>query len=83
MISSLKTLSLKPGEDFDIISISFDSRETVALAAAKKKVYVNYLPEARRAGAAAGWHFLTADEASIKRITEAVGFRYHWDKATS
>ena len=41
MISSLKTLSLKPGEDFDIISISFDSRATAAWAPAKHTVYVN------------------------------------------
>jgi protein SCO1/2 len=41
------------------------------------------LPEARRASAAAGWHFLTGDEASIKRLTDAVGFRYHFDEATN
>jgi protein SCO1/2 len=83
MISSFKTLSLKPGEDFDIISISFDPRETAALAAAKKKVYVNYLPEANRAGATTGWHFLTGDEENIRRVTEAVGFRYRFDQATN
>src|SRR6185436_13509531 len=37
----------------------------------------------RRASAANGWHFLTGDEASIKQLTDAVGFRYHWDDATS
>ena len=30
----------------------------------------------------AGWHFLTGDEANIKRLTEAVGFRYVWDEQT-
>jgi protein SCO1/2 len=33
-------------------------------------------------GAAAGWHFLTGDQESIKQITDAVGFRYHYDEAT-
>jgi protein SCO1/2 len=66
-----------------VVTVSFDPRETVALAAAKKNTYVNYLPEARRAGAARGWHFLTGDEANIKRLTEAVGFRYHFDDATN
>ena len=83
MISSLKTLSLKPGEDFDIVSISFDPRETSTLAAAKKKVYVNYLPESKRAGATIGWHFLTGDDDNIRSITEAVGFRYQFDKSTN
>jgi protein SCO1/2 len=76
-------MAFKPGDEFEVVTVSFDPRETPALAAAKKKTYVDYLPEAKRLSAASGWHFLTGDEASIKRITDAVGFRYHWDKATN
>jgi len=83
MVASFKTLSLKPGEDFDVISISFDARETPALAAAKKTVYVNYFPVSKRAGANAGWHFLTGNEENIRRVTEAVGFRYRFDQASN
>jgi len=83
MISSFKTLSLKPGQDFDVISISFDPRETPALAAAKKNVYVNYLPESTRVGANTGWHFLTGNEENIRRVTEAIGFRYRFDQSTN
>ena len=83
MIASFKTFSLKPGQDFDIISISFDPRETPALAAAKKNVYVNYLPESKRAGANTGWHFLTGDEENIRRVTEAIGFHYRFDQSTN
>jgi protein SCO1/2 len=83
MVTAFKVMAFKPGEEFEVVTVSFDPRETPALAAAKKNTYVNYLPEARRSGAAAGWHFLTGDEASIKRLTEAVGFRYHWDEATN
>lgn len=83
MIGSFKTLSFVPGQDFEVVTVSFDSRETAPLAAAKKNVYVNYLPEAKRAAAVKGWHFLTGDEASIKRLAEAVGFRYQWDESTS
>jgi protein SCO1/2 len=82
MVTAFKVMAFKPGDEFDVVTVSFDPRETPALAAAKKKTYVDYLPEAKRAAAASGWHFLTGDEASIKRITDAVGFRYHWDKAT-
>lgn len=82
MVTAFKVLSFKTGEEFDVVTVSFDPRETPALAAAKKKTYVDYLPEAKRAPAANGWHFLTGDEASIKRLTEAVGFRYHFDEAT-
>jgi protein SCO1 len=83
MVTAFKVMSFKAGEEFDVVTVSFDRRESPTLAAAKKKTYVDYLPEAKRAGATSGWHFLTGDEASIKRITEAVGFRYHFDEATN
>ncbi|HEX9421673.1 MAG TPA: SCO family protein [Pyrinomonadaceae bacterium] len=83
MVTAFKVMAFQPGQEFEVVTVSFDPRETPALAAAKKNTYVNYLPEARRAGAAGGWHFLTGDEASIKSLTEAVGFRYHFDEATN
>jgi protein SCO1/2 len=83
MVTAFKVMSFTPGEDFEVVTISFDPREKPALAAAKKQTYIDYLPEAKRAKANAGWHFLTADENSIARITDAIGFRYHWDTATN
>lgn len=83
MVTAFRVMAFKPGEEFEVVTISFDPRETATLAAAKKSTYVNYLPQAKRASANAGWHFLTADEASIKQITESIGFRYHWDEATN
>jgi protein SCO1/2 len=83
MVGTFKALSFKPGEEFDIVTVSFDSRETPALAAAKKKTYVDYLPAGSRLKAMNGWHFLTGDEANIRRLTEAVGFRYNFDAATN
>jgi len=83
MVSAFKVLSFKAGDEFDVVTISFDPRETPALAAAKKKTYVGYLPEAKRAPAQNGWHFLTGDSESIKRLTDAVGFHYHFDEATN
>jgi protein SCO1/2 len=83
MVTAFKVMAFQPGQEFEVVTLSFDPRETAALAAAKKNTYVNYLPEARRSGATRGWHFLTGDEASIKRLTDAVGFRYHFDEATN
>jgi protein SCO1/2 len=83
MVSAFRVLSFKAGEEFDVVTVSFDPRETAPLAAAKKRTYVGYLPEAKRAPALNGWHFLTGDSESIKRLTEAVGFHYHFDKATN
>jgi protein SCO1/2 len=83
MVTAFKVMAFQPGQEFEVVTVSFDPRETPSLAAAKKNTYVNYLPEARRASAGAGWHFLTGDEASIKSLTDAVGFRYHFDEATN
>jgi protein SCO1/2 len=73
LLSTMKALPFDAGNEFDVITVSFDPTDTPALAAQKKE---NYLREYKRMGAAAGWHFLTGDEASIKRLADTVGFRY-------
>jgi protein SCO1 len=82
MVTSFRVLPFEIGDEFDVVTVSFDPRETNVLAASKKKVYVDYLPERMRSGASNGWHFLTGDQASIEKLTDAVGFRYHYDEAT-
>ena len=75
-----RLLKLEPGKDYDVVAISFDARETPAQAAAKKAVY---LKSYGKPETASGWHFLTGDLTSIKRVTEAVGFHYVWDVHTA
>jgi protein SCO1 len=82
MVTSFRVLPFQMGKEFDVVTISFDPRETPELAAKKKKVYVDYLPEKMRANAENGWHFLTGDQANIEKITDAAGFRYRWDDKT-
>ena len=82
MVTSFRVLPFQIGNEFDVVTISFDPRETAALAASKKKIYIDYLPDKLQTGANAGWHFLTGDPANIERIADAVGFRYHYDEAT-
>jgi protein SCO1 len=82
MVTSFKVLNFKAGEEFEVVTVSFDPLETADLARAKKTTYVNYLPEAKRAAAAQGWHFLTGDQENIRRLTEAIGFHYYFDAAT-
>ena len=63
---------------FDVVTVSFDPRETPAMAAAKK---ADYIKRYGRPGAAAGWHFLTGQAESINALTTAVGFQYQYDAA--
>jgi protein SCO1/2 len=81
-VTSFRVLPFKIGNEYDVVTVSFDPRETSALAASKKKVYVNYLPERMRSGAEGGWHFLTGDPENIAQLTGAVGFHYRYDEAT-
>jgi protein SCO1/2 len=76
MVRAAKVLTFKPGQDYDVLAISFDARETPKQAAEKKAVYVK---EYGHPETAAGWHFLTGNPDEIKRVTDAVGFRFKWD----
>jgi protein SCO1/2 len=77
--SALGVMNLEPGQDFEIVTVSFNPRDTPATAAAKKAAYI---ARYKRVGAAGGWHFLTGDQPDIDRLTKAAGFRYVWDEAT-
>ena len=75
LVSALKAVSFDVGNQFNVVTVSFNPAETPNLAAAKKETY---LKSYGRAGADAGWHFLTGDAANIKRLVDAVGFRYRY-----
>ncbi|HWG43991.1 MAG TPA: SCO family protein [Gemmataceae bacterium] len=64
------------GNEFNVLTVSFDDREKPELAAAKKKFYVE---EYGRPGADKGWHFLTGEQPAILRLANAVGFQFRYD----
>jgi protein SCO1/2 len=78
MVDSLNDLKLEMGKDYDVINVSFDPSETPALANLKKQ---SFLAAYNRPSGAAAWHFLTGTQASIDRLTQAVGFQYKWVEA--
>jgi len=73
------------GGAFNVVTVSFDPKEQADIAAAKK---ASYLALYGRPGAEAGWRFLTGrrgdaarkKEDAIHRLTDAVGFKYAYDK---
>src|SRR5262249_54535389 len=65
----------KVGEQFTVVVVSFDDRETPELAAAKKASHV----EAYGFGGAGGWHFLTGVKASIEKLADQAGFQFRYD----
>lgn len=73
---TMQQISLNVGTDYQVVTVSFNPKETWQLATAKK---ANYIEKYQRPGAKEGWHFLTGDEASIKSLADTVGFHYKWD----
>lgn len=76
LTSSLKALTWNVGDEFEVVVVSIDPEETPEDAAeAKLQATSRY----GRTGTEAGWHFLTGDEADVRRLADAVGFRYQYD----
>jgi protein SCO1/2 len=79
LAATLGVVSENAGEDFEVVSVSIDPRETPALALEKK---AHYVERSGKPSIAQGWHYLTGTEANIRRLTKAAGFRYVWNETT-
>jgi protein SCO1 len=81
VVDAVKGLDWTIGKEYQYVVISFDAKEygDLALTQQKKESYLKLYP---RPEAAAGWHFLTGDAATIQKLTSAVGFKYQWKEDT-
>lgn len=70
---SLGVLEFNVDDEFDVVAISIDPAETPEMARDAKRAAVKRYG---RGETAAGWHFLTGSEDSIRRVTDAAGFHY-------
>ena len=76
LVSALRILKFDVGQEFDVLTVSFDPRDTPEMATAKK---AELLKRYGRPGAAEGWHFLTGNQAAIDALTQSAGFEYEYD----
>jgi len=77
--STLRVLKFDLGKEFEVITISFDPKDTPEMAAKKKD---QFLRRYNRPGAERGWHFLVGQPAAIDAVTKAAGFQYQYDEKT-
>jgi len=76
-VEGLKELQWTAGQEFEIVTVSIDPKETPDQARFKKAHQIeNY----GRPSAAAGWHFLTGTEQNVAALADAVGFKYAWNE---
>jgi protein SCO1/2 len=80
VVGSLRMLSFNPGRDYEVVFVSFDSRESPDMAASKKTVSLSHF---RRPETAGGWHFLIGSQESIDAVTHAANFRYSFNAKTN
>jgi protein SCO1 len=73
--SAMRVLKFDIGNEFDVLTVSFDPRETPEMATTKK---TEFLKRYKRPGAELGWHFLTGPQESIAALTKAAGFQYEY-----
>ncbi len=66
-------INLEPGVDYNIVSISFDDRETSTEAREKKATFTSMINISFPDSA---WRFLTGDSSAIKKVTDAAGFDF-------
>ena len=78
LVDGLRGIEWSVGDKLDVITLSIDPHDTSAVATRKRE---QVLTRYDRASAEQGWHFLVGDEASIRRVADAVGFEYRWDAA--
>src|SRR5215831_5549782 len=79
LVKTLHVLRFTAGQEFEIVTYSINPNEKPELAQDKKQHYVH---DYGRSGAAAGWHFLTGDPESIRKLSDEIGFRYTYDAYT-
>lgn len=78
LAQNLKNMSSSAGEDFEVLTISFNAAERPQMASAKKAAYMKIYD---RPQAARGWHFLVGQQDAIDQLTETAGFHYQYDSA--
>jgi protein SCO1/2 len=72
---SFKRINFRIGQQYNVVTLSINPKETSDVAAKTKKTYVSIYGDPE---AASGWHFLTGQTPDIKRVADAVGFHYKY-----
>ena len=74
--NSIEKINLKPGDEYQIITISIDPKESYKLANKKKN---NYMKQYNIENLDENWTFLTGTYDNIKKVTDSIGFIYSYN----
>jgi protein SCO1/2 len=71
----MRQIPWNPGNEYEVVTISIDPKETFELAARKKATYIESLNRP-----SPGWHFLSDKDDNSKTLAEQIGFHYRYDE---
>lgn len=78
LTEALNAVKRTPGKDFNVVTVSFDEKDTPSVAKMKR---ANYLRELKRPFPPEAWRFLTGKGPAIRKLTDSVGFEFKaWGK---
>jgi len=77
MAAALKDVAWTVGDQFDVVVVSIDPRDTPETARNKRAAIVS---EYGRPGSEAGFHYLVGRKDEIDRVAQAAGFEYEYDE---
>jgi len=75
LTNAMRELKWTTGQDFELVAVSMNSKETPDLAIKKK---ANYLQAYDRHQGDSGWHFLVGSTENVQRLADQFGFKFHW-----
>lgn len=73
VVEAINQSKAVPGKEYQVITVSFDDRDTPEIAMGKR---TNYLKQIQRPFPPTAWHFLTGDGATTKALCDSVGFKF-------
>ncbi|MEM7166511.1 MAG: SCO family protein [Planctomycetota bacterium] len=72
--SAIAELKFNLGDEYELVTVSFDPRDTPEKAAAWRKVRLDGYGREN----AEAWHFLTGSKENVQTLADTVGFGYVW-----
>ncbi|MBF5042286.1 SCO family protein [Aggregicoccus sp. 17bor-14] len=77
-VRAMKELGLKLGQDYSVLTVSIDPKDTPAESQERRGRYLQSMGKPLDAD----WRFLTGTEQNIRALADSVGFKYTYDEAT-
>jgi len=78
LATTADSLNWSPGNDYRIVSVSINPRETPDLAKATREKFAGQMPVPLTS---TGWMFHVGKEENIRKLADAVGFQYKYVEA--